>query len=249
MRDVEISRASHQETQVEDLLVAGRYLPAGPNGEAIAGDFYDLFWLNASRVMIAVGDVAGHGPEAFARMTWLRTATRAYALSGDSVADVLERLDRAHGDYDPEDIATLWLGSYDSRSGWLEYASAGHLPPVVVHADGPAVLLAEADAPPLGTGEVGAHLQVHRMRWPPGAALIAYTDGLVERVGCDLEQQLHSLRGVVHRANGRGAAVPPAELVDVVIGELVPDLTAARDDVCVVALRRIDRTPGGQVPG
>jgi serine phosphatase RsbU (regulator of sigma subunit) len=219
--------------------MAGRYVPDGPDGTAIAGDFFDVLPLSDTRVVIAVGDVAGHGVDAFARMTWLRAATRAFAADEPSPAAVLHRLDRLYAGYEPEDIATLWIGMYDSRTGRLLYASAGHVPPVMSHADGPTVLLEEAGAPPLGTGEVARHVEVHEVLWPVGAVLVAYSDGLVERPDADLDDRLSVLCATVEGANDWTADdQTPSRLVDVTLAAMVPDVAAARDDICVLALRR-----------
>lgn len=66
---------------VADLGYAGRYIPAGPGQEPIAGDFYDVLRPADDRIAVVIGDVAGHGPPALARMLQLRAATRTFALA------------------------------------------------------------------------------------------------------------------------------------------------------------------------
>ena len=224
---------------VADLTVAGHYIPSSPRGEPIAGDFFDVVELEADRTLIAVGDVSGHGADAAERMISLRSATRALSLDGQSPTEVLARLDRLQSDGDPEDIATIWLGMYYPSTGVLRYASAGHLPPVIAGFGDRTILLSEATAPPLGTGVVGANAPVEEIFLPAGAYLVAFSDGLIERPDRDLEQQLHLLREVVERAyRQQGVGTTPQELVSAIIGELVPNAAAARDDVCVLVLRR-----------
>ena len=63
------------------LEVAARYVPAADNAE-IGGDFYELIELDDGRLLIAVGDVAGHSIHAATVMVELRHALRAYALKG-----------------------------------------------------------------------------------------------------------------------------------------------------------------------
>ncbi|MGZ5359799.1 MAG: GAF domain-containing protein, partial [Solirubrobacterales bacterium] len=65
---------------VSGLEVASRYLPA--SGESLGGDWYDAFAIGGGRVAMAVGDVVGHGLEAAAVMSQLRTALRSYAVDG-----------------------------------------------------------------------------------------------------------------------------------------------------------------------
>jgi serine phosphatase RsbU (regulator of sigma subunit) len=226
-------------SRIDDLSVASRCIPAGPGGLPAGGDFVDAFRLDAERVLVAVGDVAGHGVGASARMWQLRAATRAFALHQSSPVEVLRRLDRMQALHDPEDIATLWLGIYDPGTGLLRYASAGHPPPVVAGHGGRPVLLDEATAPPLGTGVVADLAPVHEIVLPVGAVLVAYSDGLVERPDRDLDEQLHLLRALVEETYAPG--LPGASLssfVDAIFATLVPDAAATHDDVCVLVLRR-----------
>ena len=62
------------------LQLAGRYLPA--SRESLGGDWYDAFVIAGGKVVVAIGDVVGHGIPAAAVMAQLRTALRAYAVEG-----------------------------------------------------------------------------------------------------------------------------------------------------------------------
>jgi len=226
-------------SNVEHLAMAGRCVPSGLRGEPVAGDFFDVFGLDDSRLLIAVGDVAGHGVAVADRMIQLRADMRELALLTTSLAEVLWRLDLIQAEHAVDDIATLWLGVYDVRSGDLQHSSAGHLPLILAGVDGRARLLSEASAPPLGTGFVGQHARVEEIQLPIGALLVAYSDGLVERPDRDLECQIEFLRGVVEESYEPGRKdVTLDELVQSILAELVPDLESARDDICVLMLRR-----------
>ncbi|HVE97959.1 MAG TPA: PP2C family protein-serine/threonine phosphatase [Mycobacteriales bacterium] len=218
------------------LVVAGRYLPLARRGEPSAGDFYDVVELLPSCYLIAVGDVSGHGPGAAGRMRRLRAAARALAAKHASVTEMLRRLDRMQAEGDPDDIATLWLGAYHHETGVLRYASAGHLPPILAFPEGRTTLLREATAPPLGTG-LRTLSATHEVMLPMGATLVAYSDGLVERPGCDLDAQLELVRRIVHTATQGGCG--PDEVADAIVAAMVPDSARARDDVCVVVIRRV----------
>jgi serine phosphatase RsbU (regulator of sigma subunit) len=223
---------------IADLGFAGRYLPAGQGIEPIAGDFYDLLALGPDLVAIVVGDVAGHGPHALARMQQLRAAARAYAIEMPGPAGVVARLDRFCSRLDPESIATLWYGEYQPSTGILTYAGAGHPPPVMALADGSTRVLQAADAPPLGAGIPTAEVVVHADVLPVGAVLVAYSDGLVERHDGDWEVQLAMLQEVV------AAACHPTRIPDVsaiaarILETLIPSPEAAEDDVCLLVVRR-----------
>lgn len=230
----------HVTVSIADLGFAGRYLPAGQGAEPIAGDFYDLLALGPDLVAIVVGDVAGHGPAALARMQQLRAAARAYAIETTGPASVITRLDAFCTRLDPESLATLWYAEYRPSTGMLSYAGAGHPPPVLAVQGGPARLLAPSAAPPLGVGG-GGEVTVHTELLPLGAVLVAYTDGLVERHDADFEVQLAVLQEVVtaacHPTRPSSAAMIAARILET----LIPSPNAAEDDVCLLVVRREHR--------
>jgi serine phosphatase RsbU (regulator of sigma subunit) len=225
-------------TEIADLAFAGRYIPAGPGPDPIAGDFWDLLTLEPDLLALVVGDVAGHGVGAVARMLQLRAATRAYAVVEHGPASVVGRLDVLCARLDPESIATLWYGEYQPSTGVLTYASAGHPPPVLIWHNDPTRLLEVADAPPLGVGIAGDHVVEHRDVLAPGAVLVAYSDGLVERRGADLEEQLSALAGVVTAACERVGTGSAHDISTDILDALVPDPDTAEDDVCLLVVCR-----------
>jgi serine phosphatase RsbU (regulator of sigma subunit) len=111
-------------------------------------------------------------------MRGLRFAARAAARRRHGPATLGGLMDRAG----TEDYATLWYGEYRPASGTLTYSSAGN-PPPALHTQNGVVLLAEANAPSLGTGMTHSAATGSTVVLPPGAVLIAYSDGLIERRG------------------------------------------------------------------
>src|SRR5213596_3453269 len=121
--------------RVPGLLTAARYMPGGP-GADVGGDWYDAISLDSGRLGIAMGDVVGHGIGAAALMGQLRNALRAYALDGNSPAQVVEKLDRLVQNLEAGRMATLVYMVIAPDLGSVEFASAGHLPPLVLGPDG-----------------------------------------------------------------------------------------------------------------
>jgi serine phosphatase RsbU (regulator of sigma subunit) len=222
---------------VADLDVAGRYIPAGRGPEPIAGDFWDVLDLPGGRVGLIVGDVSGHGTQALARMRSLRATARANTLRDLGPAALIAALDAFMDRQGPDEMATLWFGEYDPSSSRLRHASAGHPPPVVVVDGGSPSLLEVTDAPPLGTGVVHEQAREHVDLLPPGAILVAYTDGLIERRRDDITQGLHLLTAVLATACAK--AVGADAIAQAVMGALVPDIDKAEDDVCLLVVRRL----------
>jgi serine phosphatase RsbU (regulator of sigma subunit) len=221
------------------MATAGRCFPSGLRGEPVAGDFFDVFSLNDEQVLIAVGDVVGHGLGAAARMAGLRAENRQLTLAGLSPAEVLRRLDLFQCRLGLEELATLWLGIYDRTTDRLEYASAGHPPPVLADIEGGTRLLAEASAPPLGSGHVGGHATVDNVSLAAGALLVAYSDGLIERADLDLEHQMEALRLIVEQVYEPALSQTALDrLVDLVLQRLPRSAVDAPDDVCILAVHR-----------
>jgi anti-anti-sigma factor len=179
---------------VPGLTLAARYLP-GAAGIEIGGDWYDVFPLPDGRVGLAVGDVVGRGTHAATTMGQLRTALRAYALECDSPAEAVTRLNRLVQALDPTLMATLVYATVDPVTRTACYSVAGHPPPLLWSPGGAAAFLEQVRSVPLGVpgkpaGEAMARLE-------PGAMLLLYTDGLVERRDAPIDERLEALREAV----------------------------------------------------
>jgi serine phosphatase RsbU (regulator of sigma subunit) len=209
--------------------IAACYLPATA-GLSVGGDWYDALELRDGRVIVAVGDVAGHGIEAAAAMGQVRNALRAYAVDGHRPGAILQRLDTLIAEAGQDLFTTAVVAEYEPSTGVVAVASAGHLPPIVWSGDDVRTLDLVVGAP---IGVRGPNEFAETMvTLAPGDVLIAYTDGLVERRGEDIDRGLDRLRQIV-------AALParePSTTCESIVTEIVGDLR--HDDICVLALRR-----------
>ncbi len=213
--------------------IAARYLPAEDGAGEIGGDWYDAFLLPDGRVMLAVGDVSGHGLSSARLMAKLRHATRAYACIGDDLSDLLSRLDGFLLQFrDDIQIATLLLARLEPDTGKLEFVSAGHPPPLLIGGHDSA-FLDVPPGPPLGAPSVPESFTPTRATLEPGNALLFYTDGLVERRSEGIDARLACLHAAMS-----SAAVDDAEaLCDLAIDACLADLRR-EDDVCVLTMLR-----------
>src|SRR3954467_6907362 len=177
------------------LEMAARYMPGGP-GADVGGDWYDAMLLEGGRIGLAMGDVVGHGLGAAALMGQLRNALRAYALDGHSPAAVVGRLDRLVEELEPGRMATLLYAVIEPDLTSLRFASAGHLPPLVLGPDGDAHYLEEVRDVPLGVA-AGKEYSEATADLEPGSILVTYTDGLVEERGTSIDQGLDTLKEAV----------------------------------------------------
>lgn len=209
--------------------VAAVYRPA-EEGLEVGGDWHDAFLDDAGRLSFLVGDVVGHGLGAAAAMGQLRSAVRAVAGGRVAPAAMMTRLDRFVGDLPAAELATLAYGVLDLDTGELAHACAGHLPPLLLSADGGAQLLWEGRGMPLSSF-LGGDRRDSRLVLDPGDRLLLYTDGLVERRDRSMEDGLEALRAVA--ASLRGAA--PQQAATELTRLLLRD-EGVRDDVCVLLL-------------
>ncbi len=208
--------------------VAAHYSPAGR--QEAGGDFYDVLPLDDGRVVAVVGDVMGRGVEAAAAMAQTRTMIRAYAVDDPDPVSVLTKVDHYLQVTESTQLITALYLLIDVASGEVTIATAGHLPPVVVGPGG-GVLAPICIGTPLGIDagpRESTSLTIDR-----GRGLVAFTDGLVERRGEDIDVGI----GDVLRGTEAFAEVDDAwQLLYRVVG--AAPRGGQDDDVTVLALYR-----------
>ncbi len=161
------------------LRVLVTYLPA-ENTVQVGGDWYHAEPLADGRVMLAVGDVAGHGLGAANGMAHLRFALIAWLSIGvHDPATLLGHLNRLCGQL--RLTATAVLGVYDPATGELVWGRAGHAAPLLARG-GRAASLELPEGLLLGAEETAAY-GIRSLSLFAGDLLLLYTDGLVERRG------------------------------------------------------------------
>ena len=212
--------------QPDHLQIAVRYRPAAHDAK-VGGDWYDAFLTADDELSLVIGDVAGHDRTAVAAMGQLRNLLRgiSYTLQ-EPPARVLAGLDEAMQGLAIDVYATAVLGQVEGDT--LEWCNAGHLPPVLVEPDGTSHLLATPPEAMLGIAP--ADRRDHRVTLKPGAAVVIYTDGLIERRGVSLTDSLRWLVGELD-----GCADMSAEAIaDHVIDRIEEP---AEDDIALLVLR------------
>jgi serine phosphatase RsbU (regulator of sigma subunit) len=211
------------------LDVAVRYLPAGVGSE-VGGDWYDVIELSDDRVGLVVGDVMGHGVRQAAVMGQLRLATRAYAVEGRPLDDVVWQVDELLQKLGEFNTATLVLAAVDLDASTLELVNAGHPPPVLVDPTGTAELLTEGHGRMLGVAHPESRPVHGPVLFAEGSSLLLYTDGLLERHERAGNDALTVLRKTIEGFTGS-----PDELCDRVTDALADN--APGDDICLLATR------------
>lgn len=215
---------------VDGVEIATAYWP-GTAALEVGGDWYDAFALPGGRIALVVGDVVGHSLEAAVAMGQLRGAVRALAPMG-TPAQLLERLDAFVETLPASQMTTLAYIDLDTVSGGIQYACAGHPPPLCLAEKGDVRFLWDGRSAPLGVSPEGSRVEATE-HLDEGDMLVLYTDGLVERRGESIDVGLERLQNA---AQGRPAAA--ATLVDHLCEALLVD-EGHDDDVCIIALRRL----------
>jgi len=233
----ELQRAMLADALVHDarVEVAADYRP-GVLDLQVGGDWYDTYRIAPDVLALSVGDVVGRGLGAATAMGQLRTAARAAADPELGPAQVVERLDRFVGRTGTGFMASLVYAELDLTSGTLSYSCAGHLPPLLVRADGTSSFLWLARATPLGVQGTSARA-ADTVHLRPGDVLVLYTDGVVERRDRSLAATLEDLAASVSMRRAAGTRLQDLP------GELVAQ-AVEHDDACVLAVRWLGEDPG-----
>ncbi|MFF4294044.1 SpoIIE family protein phosphatase [Streptomyces vinaceus] len=212
--------------EVPGIRIAVRYRPA-ESQSLVGGDWYDSVVLPDNKILISVGDVAGHGIQAATGMVVLRNALRGLAVTGAGPAQLLSWLNRVAHHLTSQLTATAVCGIYDPATRHLRWARAGHLPPVLVRGS-------HAEAFPLTSGILlgaipDADFQEEEVQLEREDILLMYTDGLVERRDLSVTDSLTQLLAVVSR---------PMDSLDRRLDDLLTySASDTDDDTCLIGVQ------------
>ncbi len=157
--------------------ISGLSVPANEVG----GDWYDFIPMSNGRWGLVLADVAGKGTGAALLMSATRGMLRSLAEASCSPDEVLTKLNRLLvEDFPAGRFVTLIYGVLDPAQRTFTFASAGHLPPLLVDGDGPRFLESERGLP-LGIRS-GSYSQ-REITLPEMSQLVLYSDGITEAEG------------------------------------------------------------------
>lgn len=227
----------HRLPVVEHVDTIGRYL-SGTQGMEIGGDWYDVIE-TGSGLALVIGDVQGHGVAAAATMGQLRSAVRAFGLSGHDPQEIMSATNRLLIDLDPGQFASCCYVVLDPATGFAQAVRAGHPQPVLRHPDGRTEVLDLPGGVVLGV-DPAASYPVTDLRLEPGAVLALFTDGLVEKAGTDIDEGIERLRSTLAEVGD----APLPETADRVIAQAGQDEDRP-DDIALLLAARRDVAPSG----
>jgi PAS domain S-box-containing protein len=218
--------------ELPSVGIGACYRP-GEQRHEVGGDWYDVFELPGGRIGFTVGDVVGHDLQAAVAMGHLQQLLRYIAAGGAPPGELLAALDAACPQITGTDFATVGYAEYQPAEGIITYASAGHPPPLLV-VGGQARYLEDGRSMPigLGGGRSGPRRAQAEVAVPPGAMLLWYSDGLVERRDMPIDAGLRQLAARAQAQRGQDAQ----RWCDLLLAEMTTGQALA-DDVVIACLQ------------
>jgi serine phosphatase RsbU (regulator of sigma subunit) len=146
--------------------------------DAVGGDYYDVVELPDGRYGFALADVSGKGLPAALMAASLQGAFGAVAAGAPDLGELFQRVNDYLCDRTPPEMfATLLYGVLD-RQGGFEFVNAGHIPPLIVRAQG------GVDRPVSSNFPVGlfphVEFMVDHAQVYPGDLIVTTSDGVTE---------------------------------------------------------------------
>jgi PAS domain S-box-containing protein len=221
---------------------AARYTPAVPPLE-VGGDWYDVIPLPGQRIGVVAGDCVGRGLPAAAVMGQLRSASQAVLLRAPGPAEALADLDTFASRIPEAECTSVFCAILDLAAGTVTYSCAGHPPPILVTGEKDYSLLDQARSLPLAMLPYDRQRSQATATLPPGATLMLYTDGLVERRSQPLDIGIDAAAVTV----AEHAQDHPDDVADHVMSAMTP-AAGYEDDVAVLIYRHPPAPLTVQIP-
>ncbi len=170
---------------VPGISISALYRPS----QGVGGDLYDVFRLDDDRLGFAIADAAGHGISAAMLAVLVKMHLRRLSISASALQphQIMQQLNE-HLVEECESsglFVTAAYGFIDTRNGRITFASAGHPPLIVRHANGKAEMLYHT-GPALGLSR-GTSYAGCSVCFQAGDQLLCYTDGLYDDWPADNE--------------------------------------------------------------
>ena len=146
----------------------------------VGGDFYDFYKLSDNTVAFLAADVSGKGIPAAMFMMTAKTIIKDLAESGMPVNEIFTRANEKLCENNESGMfVTAWMGILDITTGNLQFANAGHNPPLLKRANGSFEYL-KTRAGFVLAGMEGVRYRAGELTLSPGDRLFLYTDGVPE---------------------------------------------------------------------
>jgi sigma-B regulation protein RsbU (phosphoserine phosphatase) len=204
--------------------------------EAVGGDYLDYYPLSNNRFVIMLGDVSGKGIGAALVMTSLHATCRALLRHVESLERIASILNESLIETTrAQTFVTFIALLVDAASRKVHCVRAGHLPPLVLDADGNSRWLEHGGGLPLGLFS-DLKLTTEVFDVTEGTSVVLYTDGVTEAESAAAEHFGTARLNSIAKSHGKEAA---ANIHDAVRDSLKSFMDDHRqtDDTTLVVLK------------
>lgn len=201
----------------------------------VGGDFYDFYFIDNSHLAFLIADVSGKGIPAAMFMMTARTLIKGLSNLGKSVNQIMTQANKELcSSNDADMFLTMWMGILNLETGELEYANAGHNPPLICKNKGMFEYIQEKPNF-IMAGMKSTSYSKHEMKLNPGDTIYLYTDGVTEAENPDLELYGQTRLKEILQKNSDKKAKQICEIVKDDVSKFVQDATQS-DDMTMLAL-------------
>jgi sigma-B regulation protein RsbU (phosphoserine phosphatase) len=238
-QDLQLARRIQTNLLPERPLVREGYAMCGKvqAAEETGGDYFDFFVTRDDKLVMAVGDVSGHGVAAALIMAGARAYLRGFAESSSSPGTILRRVNRALGQDTADDMfMSMFICVLDPHTRDFHYANAGHTRPVLLHASSSETEDYRVTGVALGVEGDSDYEERGPFKLGPGDTIVMFSDGLTElRNGDEQYGRARVIESIKRHSSGTAP-----ELLEGVFDDAVGWSSGEErhaDDVTVAVLR------------
>lgn len=202
----------------------------------VGGDFYDFYFVGEDKLAFLIADVSGKGIPAAMFMMTSKTLLKSFAETGCEVNEVFTSANaKLCENNDAAMFVTAWMGVLDIKTGLVEFANAGHNPPLIRHKDGSFEYL-KSRAGFVLAGMEGLKYRKNELQLGEGDEVFLYTDGVTEATNSENElygeERLLNFMNTLHDLPAEAVCNAVKADVDAFVGE-APQF----DDITMVYLK------------
>jgi PAS domain S-box-containing protein len=216
---------------LEGIEIAGAFQPASAAG----GDYFDFISCPNGHLLLALGDVSGHGLGPALVVATARAYLQILALTDVTLDRICNLVNTRLAEDTDEEFMTLFLGLLDPSSRSLTYCNAGHCPAVILDARGEVRASLPSMDLPFGIELHHTYQKSAAVQLLPADLLLVVSDGVFEAFApkgeaFGMARVLDTVRASRH--------LPPAEIIANLFGA-VREFTQCElhDDMTVIVVK------------